>query len=292
MPSTPDLSVVIVNYNTRAALQRCLASIEAERGDLGVEVIVVDNASKDDSATMVLTEFPQVTLVEPGRNTWFTGGNNLGMAQASGEYVLILNPDTVIQPLMLQKMVAYLRANPDVGALTCQMRGLDGSIQRICSRAPAFLDLLLGYTFLGVPLAFWRNKRREQMWYADWNRDTTRAVEIIPDSCMMSPHALLDSLRTFDETLKLYFTEDDICKRILALGREVHFLADAVVLHEEHASTRLVQRTASQVYFDDLLMFAQKWFGAPAALLLAVLIAPTRQAMDLAQRLRGERKAL
>jgi GT2 family glycosyltransferase len=193
---------------------------------------------------------------------------------------------------MLQRMVAYLRANPSVGALTCQMRGLDGSIQNICSRAPDYLDLLLGYTFLGVILSFWRSARRAQMWYTGWQRDTTRAVEIIPDSCMMSPRDLLERLRTFDEALRLYFTEDDICKRILAQGREVHFLADATVLHEEHASTRLVQRLASQVYFDDLVIFTRKWYGVPGALLLQTLIIPTRAAMDFVQRRRGERKAL
>jgi GT2 family glycosyltransferase len=172
------------------------------------------------------------------------------------------------------------------------MHGLDGSIQRICSRAPGYLDLLLGYTFLGVLLAFWRNRRRAEMWYAGWERDTTRPVEIIPDSCMMSPRDLLSRLNTFDETLRLYFTEDDICKRILEAGCEVHFLADAQVLHEEHASTRLVQRMASKVYFDDLLIFARKWYGTPAALLLQALVVPTRQAMDMAQRLRGEQQAI
>jgi GT2 family glycosyltransferase len=288
----PDLSIVIVNYNTREALRRCLASIDAEHGGLSVETIVVDNASRDDSASMVREAFPQVKLVEPGRNTWFTGGNNLGVAQATGDYVLILNPDTIIQPEMLPRMVTHLRANPRVGALTCQMRGLDGSIQRICSRVPGYLDLLLGYTFLGVLLAFWRDRRRTRMWYADWERDSTRAVEVIPDSCMMSPRDLLEHLHTFDETLRLYFTEDDICKRILAAGCEVHFLAEALVLHEEHASTRLVQRLASQVYFDDLLVFTRKWYGRPAALLLQALILPTRRAMDFAQWLRGERKAL
>ncbi len=288
----PDLSIVIVNYNTREPLRRCLASIEAQRGDLSVETIVVDNASKDESAAMVRQNFPRVKLIEPGRNTWFTGGNNLGVTQASGDFVLILNPDTVIQPDMLQKMIAYLREHPQVGALTCQMRGLDNSIQRICSRVPAYTDLLLGYTLLGVILSFWRNARRTQMWYADWQRDMTRAVEVIPDSCLMSPRDLLNRLHTFDETLKLYFTEDDICKRILAQGCEVHFLADAVVLHEEHASTRLVQRTASQVYFDDLLTFARKWYGTPRAFLLQALIAPTRRAMDFVQKRRGERTSL
>lgn len=288
--SAPDLSIVIVSYNTRDYLRRCLASIDAQRGDLAVEVIVVDNASKDGSAAMVRSEFPQVTLVEPGVNTWFTGGNNLGVGGAHGEYVLLLNADTLIQPDMLPKMVAYLRDHSTVGALTCQQRILDGvNILRICSRVPAYLDLLLGYTFLGVIFAPLRDRRRARMWYADWERDTTRAVEVIPGSCILAPRALLLELGTFDPRLKLYFPEDDLCRRLLLAGYEVHFLADALLLHEEHASTRQAQRLASQVYFDDLIAFTRKWHGALAALLLRLLVIPTRYAMDFAQRLRGER---
>jgi GT2 family glycosyltransferase len=289
---TPDLSIVIVSYNTCEPLRRCLTSIQEQRGALEVEVIVVDNGSKDGSADMVRAHFPAVKLIEPGYNTWFTGGNNRGIQAASGEYVLILNPDTIIQPEMLPTMVSYLRDHPNVGAITCQMQFPDGRRQFTCSRAPRYPDLLLGYTFLGVPLAFWRNRRRQTMWYEGWQRDSTRAVEVIPDSCLMISLQQWHNLGGYDERLKLYFTEDDLCKRILASGCEIHFVAEAVLLHEEHASTSQVQRLASQVYFDDLLYFTRKYYGALAAWLLQALVAPTRHAMDAAQRRRGERKAL
>ena len=214
-----DLSIVIVNYNTRDYLRPCLASIEAQHGDLSVEVIVVDNASQDGSAAMIRSEFPRVVLVEPGVNTWFTGGNNLGVSHAQGEFVLLLNSDTLIQPEMLPTMVAYLRAHPQVGALTCQQRSMDnGKILRIGSRVPAYLDLLLGYTFLGVIFAPVRDRRRAVMWYADWGRDTTRAVEVIPGSCIMASRDLLLRFGTFDTRLKLYFPEDDLCQRLIDAG--------------------------------------------------------------------------
>ena len=286
----PVLSIVIVNYNTRDFLRGCLSSIAAHSGELEVEVIVVDNASKDGSAAMLRAEFPLVRLVEPGVNTWFTGGNNLGVRQAEGEYILLLNSDTLVQPEMLPRMVAYARAHPELGALTCQQRSFAGdNVLRICSRVPAYLDLLLGYTFLGVFFAPLRDRRRAVMWYADWQRDSSRAVEVIPGSCVFAARDLLTRLGPFDERLKLYFPEDDLCKRILAEEREIHFLADAVLLHEEHASTRQAQRLASRVYFDDLVAFTRKWHGALAALLLALLLLPTRYGMELAQRLRGEK---
>jgi len=286
----PDLSIIIVNYNTRDYLRSCLASIEAQQSDLSVEVVVVDNASKDGSAQMIREEYPRVKLVEPGVNTWFTGGNNLGVRQAQGEYALLLNSDTLIQPGMLQTMIAYLRAHANVAAVTCQQRSMDGAaVLRICSKVPEYLDLLLGYTFLGVLFASVRDRRRAEMWYAGWGRETTRAVEVIPGSCIMAARETLARLGPFDERLKLYFPEDDIGKRILAEGHELHFVAEVALLHEEHASTRQAQRLASRVYFDDLIAFTRKWHGAFAALLLAALVIPTRVAMDAAQRVRGER---
>ncbi len=291
----PDLSIVIVNYNTRDYLRPCLASIEAQHGDVTVEVIVVDNGSKDGSAAMVRGEFPRVKLIDPGVNTWFTGGNNLGVSHATGEYVLLLNADTLIQPGMLPTLVDYARAHPQVGALTCRQHSYRNSVSgddqplRICSRVPGYLDMLLGYTFLGAIFAPWRERRRAHMWYADWSRTTTRPVEVIPGSCILARRDLLVRLGTFDERLKLYFPEDDLCRRILLEGREIHFVAEALLLHEEHASTRQAQRLASRLYFDDLIAFTRKWYGGAAAALLRLLVIPTRAAMDAAQRLRGER---
>lgn len=288
----PELAIVIVNYNTREPLRRCLESIKAWRGSLDLEVIVVDNASKDGSAAMVREVMPEAQVIEPGRNTWFSGGNNLGLQRAAAHYVLILNPDTVFQPDTLPTMLAYLKAHPAVGAITCQMRFPDGRIQHTGSRIPAYLDLLLGYTFLGVLLKPLRDGRRKVMWFEGWGRDTTRPVEVIPDSNLMAPLSLMQQLNYFDERLKLYFTEDDICRRILDAGYAIHFVAETTLIHEEHASTSQVQRLASQVYFQDLLQFSRKYYGAGRTLLLKLLIWPTRQLMDVAQKLRGEKKAV
>ena len=288
----PELSVVVVNYNTREPLRRCLQSLHAERDHVDLEVIVVDNGSRDGSVDMVRADFPDVQLIVPGRNTWFTGGNNLGLAAAQGEYVLILNPDTVVFSGTLQTMLAYLREHPRVGAVACRQVFPDGETIQNASRAPRYVDLLLGYTFLGTLLAPWRARRRARMWYDGWDRLSTRAVEVIPDSCLMASRALLQRLGGFDEAFKLYFTEDDLCIRIRETGHEIHFLAEAAIEHQEHASVSQVQRLASQIYFDDLIVYARKYYGRAAAWGLRVLVAPTRRAMDVMQRLRGEREAL
>lgn len=281
------LSIVIVNYNTREPLRRCLESIRQQRGELALEVIVVDNASKDGSAAMVRAEFPEFTLIAPPENTWFTGGNNLGATQATGEFVFILNPDTVITPGALPTLLAYLDAHPQVSAITCRMEYPEGGVQNTCSRVPSYLDLLLGYTFVGVVLAPLRDRLRRAMWYDDWARDTTRPVAVIPGSCMLIRREWLFGL--FDPALKLYFPEDDLCRRILQAGGAIHFVAEALILHEEHASVKQAQRLASRIYFDDLITFTRKHYGSLAAAVLRALIVPTRAAMDWVQRRRGEK---
>lgn len=288
----PDVSIVIVNYNTREPLRRCLDSIRAQRDPLDVQVIVVDNDSKDESAAMIRQEFPEVRLIEPGRNTWFSGGNNLGFAQAQADVIYILNADTRLQPDGLQTMLAYLQAHPTVGAVTCRMEYPEGGLQQTCSRVPRYVDLLLGYTFLGVLLHGWRNRRRHVMWYTGWDRNSTKIIEVGPGSNLLCKREAIQRIKGFDERLKLYFTEDDLCKQILNAGYELHFVEGAMLLHEERASTSQVWRLASYIYFEDLLTFTQKYYGAAQAIFLRALIIPTRLAMNLAQRLRGEKTNL
>lgn len=280
------LSTVIVNYNTRDELARALESLIAAGGVAQHEIIVVDNASTDGSAAMVQERFPSARLIEPGENRWFSGGNNLGIRAAQGDYVHILNPDTVTLPGALPAMIAALDADPSLGAVTSRMTYEDGALQRNCSRRVTYADLLLGYTFLGALLPGWRDRRRARMWYADWDRESDRDVEIAPGSNILARRDALMEIGGFDERLKLYFTEDDLCVRIAVQGSAIRYLAGATIIHDEHASTQSIQRLATRIYFDDLITYTRLHFGAAKAHVLAALVRPTRVAFALRQRLR------
>ncbi|HVO69262.1 MAG TPA: glycosyltransferase family 2 protein [Aggregatilineaceae bacterium] len=281
-----QLTTVICNYNTCDALARALESLLATTGDLDHEIIVVDNASQDGSADIIRERFPSVRLIESGANLWFAGGNNLGIRAAQGDYVYVLNPDTVIQPSALHAMTAYLDSHPEVGAVTSRMIFGDGTLQRNCSRFATYTDLLLGYTFLGLILRPWRERRRQIMWYADWDRATDHAVQVAPDSNLMVRRPILEQIGCFDENLKLYFTEDDLCYRIINSGHAIHYVAGATIVHDEHASVSQAQRLATQVYFNDLITYTRKYHGGWASAALAALIFPTRAGMNLRARLR------
>lgn len=281
-----QLTTVICSYNTRDALVVTLDALIDTTGDLAHEIIVVDNASRDGSAAMVRERFPDVHVIESGTNRWFTGGNNLGIRAAQGDYVLILNPDAIVRPGALHAMAAYLDSHPEAGAVTARQVFSDGTLQRNCSRLAGYTDLLLGYTLLGLLFRGLRDRRRREMWYADWKRDSDRVVEVAPDSALMVRRPILEQINAFDEDLKLYFTEDDICYRIRQTGGEVVYITAATIVHDEHASVSQVQRLATQVYFNDLIAFTRKYYGRLRAWLLAALIMPTRAAMLIVQSLR------
>ncbi|MBN1563325.1 MAG: glycosyltransferase family 2 protein [Anaerolineae bacterium] len=285
-----QLTTVICNYNTRDELAVTLDALITTTGDLTHEIIVVDNASKDGSAAMVRERFPTVKVIESGANLWFTGGNNLGIRAAQGDYVLILNPDAIVQPGALQAMVDYLDGHPEAGAVTSRQVFSNGTLQRNCSQLATYTDLLLGYTFLGLLLRGIRDRRRQKMWYADWDRTTDRPVEVAPDSVLMVRRPILEQINAFDDDLKLYFTEDDICYRIRQTGGDVVYVCAAKIVHDEHASTSQVQRLATHVYFNDLIVFTRKYYGRWRAWLLAALIMPTRTAMLITQSIKQSTK--
>ncbi|MDQ7024944.1 MAG: glycosyltransferase family 2 protein [Anaerolineae bacterium] len=282
----PDLSIVIVNYNTRDKLRDCLHSLIQHRGKFDLDIIVVDNDSTDGSVAMIHETFAdEVRLIEPNYNTWFSGGNNRGVRAATSDIVLLLNADTLIQSDTLQVMYDYLIAQDAVAAVTCRQRHPDGEWLQTCSMQPQYLDLLLGYTGLGIVFRSLRDKRRLRMWYDGWQRDSNQSVEVAPGSCIMTHRDLLLSFGIFDETLKLYFTDDDLCRSILNSGQEIHFLADTILLHYEKSSIQGMTSRARQIYFDDMLVFCRKHYGLWRTLLLTVLHVPTRIAMTIKQKI-------
>ncbi|MBZ0300291.1 MAG: glycosyltransferase, partial [Anaerolineae bacterium] len=236
------LSVVIVHYRTPDLLRACLEALCAHAPD--AEILVVDN---DGSAADVCAMFPAVRYLPQAENRWFCGGNNLGIDAAQGDYVLLLNPDTVIQPDGLDTLVAFMDAHPDYHGATLQLRYPDGNIQRTCSRVPTYEYLLLNHTLLGLILRGRTAVVDAHHWYADWLRDSDRDVEVLPGSCLLMRRADL----RLDDRLKLYFPEDDLARRFA--GERFRYLSSSFITHHEKAATQ--SWLATQVYYRDLLIY-------------------------------------
>jgi N-acetylglucosaminyl-diphospho-decaprenol L-rhamnosyltransferase len=228
MSSSPDLSIIIVNWNVRDLLRACLESIERGRGNLDVEVIVVDSASSDGSVAMLTANFPWVTLVACSENVGFPKGNNLGIAKANGRYILLLNPDTVVLDNALTVMLSYLQSHPDVGIVGAQLLNADGSVQSSRRRFPTLATAFFESTWLEslAPAALLAR------YYArDLPDDQTADVDWVTGACMMAPRTAVAAIGGLDEAYFMYSEELDWCRRFKDADWRVVYLPAAQIVH-------------------------------------------------------------
>lgn len=224
-----ELSIVILNYKTKGLLKQCLRGIADSDLIPGHEVIVVDNHSLDGSAEMVREQFPRVQLIAANVNHGFAAGMNLGWHQAKGEYVLMLNPDVAVFGVAVEELLAYLRRHPRVGLAAPKLINPDGSSQISAFRFPTWAIPVLRRTGLGY-LPFARRRLRRYL-MAEWNRQDNRPVGWVLGACMLVRRQALVEAGGLDERFFLYFEDVDLCRRFWQAGWEVHFVADAEMVH-------------------------------------------------------------
>jgi GT2 family glycosyltransferase len=301
---TPRLAVIIVNYNTRDDLRACLRSLHGpEAGALGVHIFVIDNASADGSAAMVRAEFPAVSVIEPGENMWFCGGNNLGLHAAAAlegcAYALMLNPDTIVRPGALTTLVRFMDEHPQYAGCTMRMDyppetapGGAGAVagshtQRTCSGIATFEYLFLGHTPFGLLMRGRKARADAAHWMSGWARDRDHDVAAMPGSCALFRRLSDGRFPLLDARLRLYFPEDDLARRFA--GAKFRFLAAPGIVHREKASTRTAR--ASRLYFRDLIVYTRKHHDPAAAALLWACSLPLQAAIALRWRLRASRES-
>jgi GT2 family glycosyltransferase len=197
-----DVSVVIVNWNTRNILCDCLRSVYEQTRDVTFEVIVIDNASSDDSVTMVKAEYPQVILIENRDNRGFAAANNQGMAIARGRYILLLNSDTVILDGAIQKTLAFAGQHPKAAVVGCRVLNQDQTLQPTCFMFPSILNLLLSTTYLYKLFPHSHFFGREQMSW--WARNEVREVQVVTGCFMLVQRLAIDKVGPMDEGFFLY----------------------------------------------------------------------------------------
>jgi len=258
--STPEVSVVIVNWNTRDLLKGCLASIAAETRSAH-EVIVVDNASHDGSAEMVRAEFPAARLIANADNRGFAGANNQGLAVARGRHVLLLNPDTVVLDGAVDRMLAWLAGQADIGCVGCQVLEAPGVIQQTCFADPTPLNLAI--VELGLHRLGGRLRPFARPFYRGWDRTTERDVDVVSGMFMLVPRAVLEAVGPLDPAFFVYAEEADWCRRNRAAGWRCVFAPQAQILHLDGGSKSTGQ-IRSKMYVQmqkSQLIYAAKHHG-------------------------------
>lgn len=224
-----DLSILIINWNTRKMLRDCLTSVfEGAPEGRRYEVIVVDNASEDGSQAMVRSEFPQVTMIMNDENRGFAAANNQAMAIASGANILLLNSDTLIHGDVLARSLEYMDAHWHVGAMGCRVLNADGSLQHSTSQFPSFLNLAyqtFGLDRVTAVSAF----RKYRM--LDWDRLSECYVETISGCFLLVRKQCIDAVGMLDEDFFFFGEETDWCRRIQEAGWRVAFAPVGDITH-------------------------------------------------------------
>jgi len=234
-----ELSVVIVSWNTKDLLRRCLDTLKKELGGIDAEVFVIDNHSADCSADMVAKEHPWVQLIANDANLGFAKANNQAMKIAQGSYILLLNPDTEVQPGSIQTLLKFLPERRQAGIVAPQLLNSDGSIQRSCRAFPTFLNML--YELVGLSKLFPNVQTFRKYKMLDWNHDDERQVDQPEGACLLLRRTVIEEVGMLDEGFFMLFEEVDWCYRIKKAGWQIWFTPKAKVIHHYGQSIKQVK---------------------------------------------------
>jgi hypothetical protein len=260
------VSVIIVNWNTKNYLDKCLHSLETNAGDrITLEIIVIDNNSSDESVTMIKENYPSVELIKNKDNVGFARANNIGIEKASGKYILLLNPDTEIFENSIEKMVEVLRKDNAVGAVGPMILEKNGNIQLTCARNyPTLLTEFFWISTLSRRLPHNKIIGRYLMSY--WNHKNSKEVSCLSGACMLVRAGLLKGLNGFDENFFMYGEDVDLCYRINQKGYKIFYEAESKIYHYGGASSEKVTNKAVVYDRQSVQIFFKKHKGLLYAL--------------------------
>lgn len=252
--SQPELSIIIVNYNVRYFLEQCLQSVLDASVNISSEIIVVDNNSPDSSCDMIKTKFPQVKLIANKENTGFSKANNQGVAVAKGDYVLILNPDTVVAEDTFEKILAFAKKKNNLGILGVKL--IDGTgkylpeSKRGIPTPRVALRKLLGYS-----------SNQKGKYYATHLRDNESGiVEILVGAFMLIKRQVYNEVGGFDEDYFMYGEDIDISYKIHHKGYQNYYYSDTKIIHYKGESTRKDIKYL-RYFYGAMKIFYQKHFS-------------------------------
>lgn len=249
----PDLSIVIVNWKVRPLLEKCLDSIYEQAGKYNLEIVVIDNDSRDGTTEMVMVQYPEVIMIALPSNNGFARANNLGIKRSSADLVMLLNPDTEITPGFFETIFDYFKKNPEVEILGPQLLNPDKTNQPSVRRSPTLLSQIL------VLLKLRNIVKDNIIWLSQYLRhdfDYTReqSVEQLMGAALVIRRKVFDKIGILDERFFIWFEEVDFCKRAQDEGVVVKYLPLAKIIHHSGASFAKAEIIKKQLIFNKSLL--------------------------------------
>jgi len=231
-----ELSVVILNYNTRDLTLDCLASLMKVKDEISFEIIVCDNGSADGSVEAIARKYPEVVVVENKANLGFAKGNNTARKVVRGKYVLFLNTDTIVNQGVLSKTIQYLKDHPDAGAVTCKLVLADGSLDKDARRSFPTPWVSLTHLALHLDKLFPKSKLFARYWYGYASPDVIQEVDVIQGAYFLTYKKLLDEVDWFSEDYFLDGEDIDLCWKINKKGYKLIYYPEVYILHLKGAT--------------------------------------------------------
>ena len=263
--STPDVSVIIVSYNTRELTLRCLSELteKLQKEAVSHEVWVVDNASEDQSVEAIEREFPEVQIIASSRNLGFGPANNLAFARSRGRYLLLLNTDAFVHTNAVTQLMEFLEdpGHAGVGAVGPRLLNADGSLQISCYKFPSPLRAWLDA--LGATSVLNSHPQWARRWgnYNHWAHDQKRSVDLVIGACMLVRREVYEEVGDFDEQFFFYAEETDWQYRMRKAGWDVFFVPDAQVTHLGGASGATQKARVSKYFWEGQERYVIKHYG-------------------------------
>ena len=265
------LSVIVVNYNVEHFLDQCLRSVKQASTSCSVETIIVDNASVDGSLEMLKTKYPEFTLIANADNLGFSKANNQAIKVSKGEYVLLLNPDTVVAEDTFTKVIDFMDSHPKAGGLGTHM--IDGKGCFLAeSKRGLPTPMVAFYKIFGFSKLFPKSKRFGQYHLGHLPDDETNEVDILSGAFMLMRKEALDKVGLLDEEYFMYGEDIDLSYRIQLGGYKNYFFADTKIIHYKGESTKKSSVNYVLVFYKAMVIFAKNHFGKKNAFLFSTLI--------------------
>lgn len=267
----PDVSVIIVNWNTRDLLQQALESLYQETHDITFETIVIDNASRDGTTDYIQKEWQQVKIIALHENLGFGVANNIGFKESSGRYILVLNSDTIVLPSTLSGMVGFLDTHPKAGCVGCRHLNPDGTLQGSMDSFPSlFKDFLCFSDMYRIPVLQPFLQKKYPYWS---NHDKICKVDWVNGSCMMVRCEVIEEVGGFDNGCFMYAEELDWCYRMKNAGWEVFFTPESEIIHIGGQSSKKIADKRITLLYKGHYRFYRRNYSMWKYLVLRIIVA-------------------
>lgn len=255
-----QVSVIIVSYNVSRFLENLLASLRRALSEMKSEIIVVDNSSDDDTVDFLKRSYPDIKLIENQTNVGFGRANNQGVRAAEGEYLLLINPDSVVQENTLREMVHFMKNHPEAGAAGCKILNANGTLQKACRRSFPTPWVALSKIF-GLSALFPKSKLFGRYNLTFLNPDTVHEVDAISGSFMFMRKEVFEEVGGFDEDYFMYGEDIDLCFKIKQVNYKVCYNPNTSVIHFKGESTRRSNINRTYEFYRAMSIFVGKRYG-------------------------------